>query len=507
MLTKKFLKLLSVITSLLFIFVLAISPNALADNQQIATDSKTSEKEQKYITGATANITNDCPKNLNCQILPGQSSHSKTNRDNSTTGPQFRFIVIHDTEEQLTETLGLVQSPDYTASWNFTMDENKVYQHFDAKTDLLWHAGNFYFNMHALGIEHIGYIGGGGWYTDKLYRDSAVLVKSLAQKYNIPLDKAHIIGHENIPGISVGATQNVHKDPGPFWNWDLFFKYLDKPLADGRAPSYDFTANQFALINPSFSQNHNKITNASFYYKNNPSVKIDNYNYNEAPSSFVYVYNQPDLNSPLVFDSAYNAADKPINTDAESVPARAYTGDIIYIKQVQGEWLKIQWTDGEGWIYNPKNNPVAVHIATKSASLKDNINISAIYGRAYPEESAYVDTGVTPQSILPLEYTLKPNTQYPVADLNITADYFSSAQQKEVVGQAKYYMIYLGHHLVFINANDVNIKDNPIPNVSPYDDFGINAFWLIILTSCLMLAVIIIIWYRFKIKKPTTTIS
>ncbi|BFH21591.1 hypothetical protein PMJ11TS3_31880 [Paenibacillus melissococcoides] len=43
---------------------------------------------------------------------------------------------------------------------------------------------------------------GATWFSERLYRSSAALVHYLAEKYDIPLDRAHIIGHNEIPGLT-----------------------------------------------------------------------------------------------------------------------------------------------------------------------------------------------------------------------------------------------------------------------------------------------------------------
>ena len=80
--------------------------------------------------------------------------------------------------------------------------DGHVAQHVNPK-NVGFHAGNWYVNMHSVGIEHEGFAATGAtWYTESMYRSSAALVKHLATKYGIPLDRAHIIGHDQVPGIT-----------------------------------------------------------------------------------------------------------------------------------------------------------------------------------------------------------------------------------------------------------------------------------------------------------------
>jgi N-acetyl-anhydromuramyl-L-alanine amidase AmpD len=60
--------------------------------------------------------------------------------------------------------------------------------------DVAWHAGNWTMNEHSIGIEHEGIATQGGtWYTEQMYRASADLVRYLAAKYHIPLDRRRIL--------------------------------------------------------------------------------------------------------------------------------------------------------------------------------------------------------------------------------------------------------------------------------------------------------------------------
>lgn len=73
------------------------------------------------------------------------------------------------------------------------------------------------FNEASIGIEHEGYVEAGArWYSDELYRASARLVRDVARRHQIPLDRNHILGHGESPDCS------DHTDPGPAWDWDRF---------------------------------------------------------------------------------------------------------------------------------------------------------------------------------------------------------------------------------------------------------------------------------------------
>ncbi len=53
-----------------------------------------------------------------------------------------------------------------------------------------------------------------------MYRSSAKLSAYMAKKYDIPVDRAHIIGHNK------GPYPNDHYDPGNGWDWDKYMAYV-----------------------------------------------------------------------------------------------------------------------------------------------------------------------------------------------------------------------------------------------------------------------------------------
>jgi hypothetical protein len=80
------------------------------------------------------------------------------------------------------------------------------------------------FNEESIGIEHEGYVHEGNrWFSDEMYRASARLVRDIATRHGIPLDRAHILGHVEAPDCS------DHTDPGAQWDWDKFMRFVKQP--------------------------------------------------------------------------------------------------------------------------------------------------------------------------------------------------------------------------------------------------------------------------------------
>ena len=80
-----------------------------------------------------------------------------------------------------------------------------------------------------------------------MYRSSAKLVRYLANRYHIPLDRQHILGHDDV--ANDGNYANSHWDPGPFWDWDRYLGLLHGGTAQPN------TAGRLVVVRPRFSTN------------------------------------------------------------------------------------------------------------------------------------------------------------------------------------------------------------------------------------------------------------
>ncbi|WP_415949234.1 N-acetylmuramoyl-L-alanine amidase [Streptomyces sp. KLOTTS4A1] len=127
-------------------------------------------------------------------------------------------IVVHVTQGSYAGTISWFQNPQAEASAHYVVrsSDGEVTQ-MVRDADTAWHARSA--NPSSLGIEHEGYVSDPTWFTDSMYRSSAALTRHLADRYGIPKDRAHIVGHAEVPG-------NDHTDPGPHWNWDYYMQLV-----------------------------------------------------------------------------------------------------------------------------------------------------------------------------------------------------------------------------------------------------------------------------------------
>jgi len=149
-----------------------------------------------------------------------------------------RMIVVHATEGSYGATLSWFRNPRAQAAANYVVGRDGEIAHMVPDNEIAWHAGNGYVNAHSIGVEHEGYTRVDGTFTDAEYRASAQLVGSLLRRYRIPADRAHVIGHNQVPDPfhrgEFGGWAH-HTDPGGYWDWRRYMTYV-RDYRAGRTP-------------------------------------------------------------------------------------------------------------------------------------------------------------------------------------------------------------------------------------------------------------------------------
>lgn len=143
-----------------------------------------------------------------------------TASDRPTTYP-LDHVIIHVTQETYAGTLSIFQNPKKKVSAHYLVRsaDGHVAQCV-READVAWHAGNWDHNTRSIGIEHEGWVDQPAYFTDALYERSAGLTAAICTKYGIPKDRAHIIGHHEVPGTD-------HTDPGPNWDWTRYIRLVN----------------------------------------------------------------------------------------------------------------------------------------------------------------------------------------------------------------------------------------------------------------------------------------
>ena len=396
----------------------------------------------------------ECPRSLSCEWIPapyreledgGYGNHDRSDRPRNQ---KIEYIVIHDTETLYEPTLDLVRDPAYV-SWHYTLRsrDGHIAQHVKIK-DVAWHAGNWYVNAKAIGLEHEGFLAqGGAWYTEAMYRTSAKLVRYLARRYRIPLDRAHILGHDNVPGTLPSTVQGMHEDPGPYWDWAHYFDLLGAPLRGNGGPNAGSV-----MILPDYE--HHRP-----YYNGCDAADP------EAPcpphgSSAVWLHTAPSHDAPLVKDIGKHPTGESLYSVYDH-SARASAGQRYAVADRLGEGTAIWYLGQKAWFHNPPDAPTAVPSRGLVVTPRPGLDSVPVYGRAYPEPTAY-PPGVPVQEIVPLQYTFPAGQSYTLG-LTAQGEYyravtFDPSEHVVVRGKLKYYQIQFGHRVMFVRADDVSVS-------------------------------------------------
>ena len=136
-----------------------------------------------------------------------------------------QMIVIHDTESSYASAIQYFQDPNWAGSAHYVISDLGDITQMVAEKDIAWHAGNWDYNTRAIGIEHEGYAWTCCYYTTAMYDASAKLAASICSRWGVPMDRTHVIGHNEVPDPNnpglFGGTDH-HTDPGPYWDWTYY---------------------------------------------------------------------------------------------------------------------------------------------------------------------------------------------------------------------------------------------------------------------------------------------
>jgi len=157
-------------------------------------------------------------------------------------------IVIHIMEGSLNGTDSWFQNPVSKVSAHYGVGKNGAIHQYVNEKDTAWHAGrvaqptwelikpsgNNHFinpNYYTIGIEHEGFEDT-DW-SEEMYVASSELIKTIAQKWNIPIDRKHVIGHHEIysvktcPGTKLDFDKLLSLAKGEVFQVENFDKVLE----------------------------------------------------------------------------------------------------------------------------------------------------------------------------------------------------------------------------------------------------------------------------------------
>lgn len=389
------------------------------------------------------------PSSLNVQYIPAAHSafddkgdYGNYDRSNRTqNGLDVRYIVIHNTETTYEDALKLFQGQSYAAA-NFLVRSNDgQIAEIIRPENVAWHAGNWYVNSHSVGIEHEGFaVQGGKWFTEPMYEQSAKLVKLLAKRYNVPLDREHIIGHDNVPGLEAKDQAGMHWDPGAYWNWNHYFKLLGVDLNKPAKKKSDVVT---ITPNPKYSL---KGKTEKLTYNGDELTKTG--------TNFVYLHQSPSFSSKFITNANFKAG-KSGTTEEPDWSDKAVYGQQFVKAGQKGDWTAIYYDGKKAWFYNPGDK----NVTNASGTVITAKNSTAdVFGGAYPPAAELNNHGFKSAALKPFA-KLKQGQKYVVGGI-YTADYYNSTLNDETeeqyfTGKEHYVQIQFNHRIAFVKQSEV----------------------------------------------------
>jgi N-acetyl-anhydromuramyl-L-alanine amidase AmpD len=414
----------------------------------------------------------ECPKEIKCVVMPAAyamngsdpgnyGNYDKANRPHDM---DISSIVIHDTEGSLASVEQAFQDPTFYASSHYVIDTDGTVYQFVPDKDVAWHAGNWTTNEHSIGIEHVGYAAQGSTgYTPEMYRSSAALVKWLSAKYDIPRDRQHIIGHDNVQAPNPSLVTSMHVDPGPFWNWQNYMALIGTSAFSQNTMSHNWDwHNKSVTVAPTWPLSKQPVTGCWPTDNCAPSTPL--------PTNFVYLRTEPNVDAPLISDTVLGQG----TTDLGNAAAKAFYGQTFAVQDAKferdGVWFKIWFSGQSGWFYSPWNAPSALPASSKFATPKGNDSVP-IYGRPLPEKTDYPADFTPPAGAVtyptPLPYMIGTGQRYQVMGAPVRADHFyawtiDSSQDKYdhtvFKGKQWYVPVQYNNRFGYVKLSDVTIK-------------------------------------------------
>jgi N-acetyl-anhydromuramyl-L-alanine amidase AmpD len=428
---------------------LRIAP--VADLPEHATTKSAASTKSAATTkdASTSADEAECPAELGCSWLPAAYASNDDTDANSygnydpADRPKalpVKYIVVHDTESSYESTLNYFQDPlAYTSSHYVIRSSDGAVTQMVKTKDIAWHAGNSLINAESIGIEHEGMAAEGAtWFTDAMYRSSASLVRYLAAKYDIPLDRQHILGHNDVANQK--NFPNSHWDPGPFWDWDRYMNLL-------RDPGYA-TGDDLVTIAPGFATNQPQLTYCTDGCQTLP----------KQPSNTVLLHSGPGDETPLITDPVIGGGTDDITDWSD----KAVAGRRYAVAERSGDWTAIWYGGQKAWLHSDVLKPAGGKLVRPRDGVQVPVFPANLPDAAEWPEGTPAGSPAAPPAPAPV-YTISGDQAYELADESPATYYYARFDgagvphnHTVITGATTYYRISFHHRFMYVRASDVD---------------------------------------------------
>ncbi len=267
-------------------------------------------------TYSPADTRTACPD----YIKPNCSWVASPNHYTGWNGHTISAIAIHTVQGSYTSCINWFQNPDANAATHYVVASHSSYAgqvtQMVNEDNAGWHVTSQ--NWYAIGYEHEGWINDPTWYDATMYQTSADLTRDICSRQNInplrmfyrdTLDDGTVLnyGLHSLGGetacVKIKGHQHFydqsHTDPGPNWDWNLYFKLVNNSTpvttltsatgsfydSGGSTGNYSDDERKFWLIQPAGAQ----------------SITLNFTQFTlEANYDFLYIYNGTNEFAPLI---------------------------------------------------------------------------------------------------------------------------------------------------------------------------------------------------------------
>ncbi|WP_052441782.1 N-acetylmuramoyl-L-alanine amidase [Streptacidiphilus anmyonensis] len=384
--------------------------------------------------------------------------------DRPTDGDGIQYLVLHDSEGSREGAIAFAQDPTSHASAHYLVGRDGSVTQLVPTRDVAWHTGSKTVDAHSIGIEDEGFaLRTGTWYTESTYESTAALVRYLAARFAIPLDRQHLLGQDDVPagtGTASDSGSATNADAAPYWDWSRLLDLVGAPLTGQHrqpvvggavtvAPPYD------RITQPD-------LTGCGGAGRACPSH----------PANFVYLRDAPASDAPLLNGGTTAASD---DSDKAAYGQTFVVAGVAPDAGGDGGWVGVWYGGQEAWFEDPGWRDTLVPDPAAGAALTlvtpTGDQPIPVFDRAYPESSAYpsalASLAASPaQQLTPLADTIAPGQAY-LASSQVSGDFFTAgfgcadasgaAACTVVIGTTQYYPIRFDHRLAFVRASDVQL--------------------------------------------------
>lgn len=275
------------------------------------------------------------------------------------TGPRpIRFVVIH-TCNAYWRALNWFHTPDSHVSAHFTISETGRLGQSVREEDDAWHSGNGAYNRESIGIEHVGRVDVDGSYTDACLRKSAALTRYLCDRYGIPIDRDHIVGHVEVPGAT-------HTDPGRYFPWDYYLSLVRAAGQTGSMPvdrsvrAVEVTASVLNVRDGVWGTILGQVERGDRFVRTGAQSGWIRIWYGGRQGWFYGGYTRPvSTGRAFVIESPRAPVRSRPGAD-QRLLGRAHEGEAYVRRGRSGAWRRIQWDDRRGWLHSNRAKSVPI---------------------------------------------------------------------------------------------------------------------------------------------------